>query len=63
MVTEQLALFNELGVSSLWADSVPAELGEGSNVLLQAMIVGQETPESVGEKLQATFDELVAAGG
>lgn len=62
MVTEQLALLNELGVSSLWADSVPAELGEGANVLLQAMIVGQETPESVGQELQTTFDELVAGG-
>ena len=48
----------KIGTSTGWDDPVPAVLAEQSFVLLQEMVTGKRTPESVGEELEKIAEDL-----
>jgi len=58
IVKEMMATFPEYGLSGLWGDTVPPELGEAIDPLLQGILVGTETPEGAAAKLQTILEGL-----
>lgn len=60
IVKEMMNAFPEIGLSGLWGDTVPPELGEAIDPMLQGILVGTETPEGAGAKLQTILEGLQA---
>jgi raffinose/stachyose/melibiose transport system substrate-binding protein len=61
LVKEMMATFPEYGLSGLWGDTVPPDLGEAIDPMLQGILVGTETPEGAAQKLQTILEGLQAA--
>jgi hypothetical protein len=60
LVKEMMGAFPDIGLSGLWGDTVPPELGEAIDPMLQGILVGTETPEGAGQKLQDILVTLQA---
>jgi ABC-type glycerol-3-phosphate transport system substrate-binding protein len=56
--TDEWKTMLEIGTSTGWDDPIPAVLAEQSFILLQEMVTGNRTPESVGEELEKIAEDL-----
>jgi raffinose/stachyose/melibiose transport system substrate-binding protein len=57
---EQLATIATEGGTTLWDATVPAELGAPINGMIQSLLTGEETPDSVAAQLQTVLEQLQA---